>query len=299
MTPHGKYLLNATPHSRYISIRLGIREGLALKRIAGYRALDAQKIIATIGELKDRIGQRFPNSGLSQVCADLEAIAQQTPSRIEIVSQPHWLLRAGLALTVLLCVAIMYLLVQQILQLKVSDQLSDTMQGLDAAMNLAVILGGGAFFVATIETRVKRRRALAALHELRSIIHVIDMHQLTKDPSMLGGARTSSSPDHDLTPFQLMRYLDYCAEMLSLSAKLAALYAERLVDPPTVDTVGDIERLTSNLSSKIWQKISMVQMLEGRDLPLPNVYKPKMIAAPAVGPSVAAIITAPKPDQNL
>jgi hypothetical protein len=34
----------------------------------------------------------------------------------------------------------------------------------------------------TIETRVKRRRALRAIHELRSIAHVIDMHQLTKDP---------------------------------------------------------------------------------------------------------------------
>ena len=72
-----------------------------------------------------------------------------------------------------------------------------------------------------------------------------------------------------MTPFELMRYLDYCSEMLSLTAKLAALYAERISDPVVVDTVGDIERLTSALSAKIWQKISMVQQLEGRDMPLP------------------------------
>jgi hypothetical protein len=74
-----------------------------------------------------------------------------------------------------------------------------------------------------------------------------------------------------------MRYLDYCSEMLSLTAKCAALYAERLSDSVVVDTVGDIERLTSDLSSKIWQKITMVQTLEDRDIPGPvSGYIPKV-----------------------
>jgi hypothetical protein len=73
-----------------------------------------------------------------------------------------------------------------------------------------------------------------------------------------------------------MRYLDYCSEMLSLTAKCAALYAESLSDAVVVDTVGDIERLTSELSSKIWQKITMVQSLEDRDVPGPVIaYSPK------------------------
>ena len=58
--------------------------------------------------------------------------------------------------------------------------------------------------------------------------------------------------------------------MLSLTAKLAALYAEKLSDPVVLEAVGDIERLTSDLSSKIWQKITIVQSLEGRDVPLPS-----------------------------
>jgi len=37
-------------------------------------------------------------------------------------------------------------------------------------------------FLTTLESRVKRARALAMIHELRSIAHIIDMHQLTKDP---------------------------------------------------------------------------------------------------------------------
>ncbi len=247
-----------------------------------YRTLDALKITKTIEELEARIESRFPGSGLSQVCQDLAGLSRQTAGRIETVAKPHWLLRMALTAVVITALLTIGFLIREALALKGSDQLSDVMQGLDAGMNLTLLLGGATFFLSTLETRWKRGRALSALHELRSIIHVIDMHQLTKDPSMLGAARTTSSPNHDLTPFELMRYLDYCSEMLSLAAKLAALYAEKLSDPAIVDTVGDIERLTSNLASKIWQKITMVQALAGRDMPLP---KPRFAATAAPAPT--------------
>jgi hypothetical protein len=240
-----------------------------------YRMLEPAKIITTLETLGRRIGERFPASGLQRVSDDLIAMARQTSERITEVSKPHWGLRLLLALVVMTALAILAFLTMEAATLKGSDQLSDAMQGVDASVNLAIVLGGAAFFVSTLETRWKRGRALAALHEIRSIVHVIDMHQLTKDPSMLGAARTSSSPERDMTPFELMRYLDYCSEMLSLTAKCAALYAEKVSDPVVVDTVGDIERLTSNLSSKIWQKITIVQGLEGRDMPLPLTPPPR------------------------
>ncbi len=62
-----------------------------------------------------------------------------------------------------------------------------------------------------------------------------------------------------MTPNQLLRYLGYCSELLSLASKVAALYADKLHDPDIVEAVGDIERLTSNLSQKIWQKIELIQ----------------------------------------
>jgi hypothetical protein len=237
--------------------------------------LESAKIITTLETLGRRIGERFPNSGLQRVSGDLIALARQTSERIAEVSKPHWGLRLLLALVVVTALAIVAFLTIEASTLKGSEQLSDAMQGVDASVNLAIVLGGAAFFVSTLETRWKRDRALKALHEIRSIVHVIDMHQLTKDPSMLGAARTSSSPERDMTPFELMRYLDYCSEMLSLTAKCAALYAEKVSDPVVVDTVGDIERLTSNLSSKIWQKITIVQGLEGRDMPLPISAPPR------------------------
>ena len=43
----------------------------------------------------------------------------------------------------------------------------------------------------------------------------------------------------------MTRYLDYCSEMLSLTSKVAALYAQAFPDPVVTDAVSDIERITS------------------------------------------------------
>jgi hypothetical protein len=234
-----------------------------------YRSLDPDKIIETLEALRDRINDRFPGSGLGAVCAEVVEIARQTSTRIAEVSQPIWGLRIALLGLLAAVLALAGMLAIEASSLKTPDELAETMQGVDAGVNLIIVLGGAAFFLATLETRWKRDRALKALHELRSIIHVIDMHQLTKDPSMLGQIRTSSSPDRPLTPFMLIRYLDYCSELLSLTAKCAALYAEKLSDPVVIDTVGNIELLTSDLSNKIWQKITIVEGLAADQMPLP------------------------------
>lgn len=236
-----------------------------------YRALDPTKIVETLERLELRISSRFPNSGLSRVCDGLIDIAKQTSQRIDYVSRPNWTLRLLLILMTGAALLILVYLASLVAVMKGTDQWSDTVQGLDALFNLLVLLGGGAFFVSTLETRWKRARALTALHELRSIVHVIDMHQLTKDPSAMGAVRTPTSPARNLTPVELVRYLDYCSEMLSLTAKCSALYAERLSDAVVVDTVGDLERLTSDLSNKIWQKITIIETLYGRDVPLPSI----------------------------
>jgi hypothetical protein len=55
----------------------------------------------------------------------------------------------------------------------------------------------------------------------------------------------------------MCRYLDYCSEMLALVGKIAALYAPRIDDPVALAAVDGIESLTTNLSRKVWQKITM------------------------------------------
>ena len=90
--------------------------------------------------------------------------------------------------------------------------------------------------------------------------HIVDMHQLTKDPDRLleGRVDTVSSPSRTYTPMELGRYLDYCSEMLSLTSKIAALYAERFDDAVVLQAVDEVETITTNLSAKIWQKIMIL-----------------------------------------
>ena len=133
-------------------------------------------------------------------------------------------------------------------------------QSIDAFFNVTILIAATAFSLFTLETRLIRARAAKSLHPLRAIVHVIDMHQLTKDPSFTVGtaSMTPVSPRRELSPFELTRYLDYCSEMLSLTAKLAALFALATDDPSVGASVNEIESLTANLSHKIWQKIMIV-----------------------------------------
>ncbi len=226
--------------------------------VRNYSSLDPEKVFVTIARLRKRISERFPGSGLSAVCAELETVCAITEERIQWIAKPLWLLRivryfliAGIFAA--LAVALVQLGVGGFRELGVGEWI----QTIEAALNNVILIGVAIFFLWSLETRVKRRRALRSLHELRSIAHVIDMHQLTKDPDRLSKkhVRTSSSPDHALTPYELRRYLDYCSEMLSLTGKVAALYLQTLDEPSVVSTAREIEDLTTGLSRKIWQKI--------------------------------------------
>ena len=135
------------------------------------------------------------------------------------------------------------------------------MQTLDASINDVVFLGIAIFFLVTVEARLKRRKALGSLQQLRSVVHIVDMHQLTKDPERLMSPQpdTSSSPARSMTPPELGRYLDYCSELLSLTSKIAASFVQSFNDPVVLSTVNEIETLATGLSGKIWQKITLLE----------------------------------------
>ena len=225
-----------------------------------YTTLDADKITKTIDTLARRIYERFPDSGLSRVAEELTQVARNARVDAATLRQPNWRLRLTTA-GILSAGLILFGLV--IKDLRFSSSLSEVgslVQILEPAANIAILVALGILFVVRLEGRWKLRRALDSLHTLRSMIHVIDMHQLTKDPSVLLGATqpTASSPQRTMTHIEVQRYLDYCAEMLSLTAKLAALYAQSVQDQVVITSVNELERLSANLTGKIWQKIVML-----------------------------------------
>ena len=225
-----------------------------------YATIDPDRIVASLAQLEARITERFPGAGLAKVCAELRQVGLHSRATADDIARPDYASRGLIALVVTLGVSLLiYVTVSLFQNRKASDDLYAMIQAIDAGVNLLVLTGAVIFFLVSLEERSKRNRALAALNELRSIAHVIDMHQLTKDPMMLEGPRTAASPDRHMTPFELTRYLDYCSELLSLTAKIAALYAQSSSDAVVIDAVSDLTTLTTNLSSKIWQKITLVQ----------------------------------------
>lgn len=229
------------------------------------RTLDPAKVIDTIAALHRRISERFPGAGLATVCNELLYIARENSARARQISGSNLPLR--LAIFGLLAVGAVGLVwIAQLIYLfpRSADNVYSVLQGLEAAANLVVLLGAAIFFLFRIEQNLKRRDALQALHELRSIVHVIDMHQLTKDPSLTVtvAGKTASSPLRVLSAFEVTRYLDYCSEMVSLTSKVAVLFSQGFPDPVVTEVVSDIERVASGLSQKIWQKIMILQNSE-------------------------------------
>jgi hypothetical protein len=228
--------------------------------------LDADRIQKTSERLERRISERFPEAGLLRVARQLVELASRAKATTLWIEKPNAGLRAlsfGTIGTIL--VATIAIVVASVRSTGGLRDIGDVVQSLEAGMNGLVLLGAAIWFFVSIETRIKRGRVLKALHELRTLAHLIDVHQLTKDPDMLsaGAPRTESSPERTLTPWQLGRYLDYCTEMLSLTGKIAALYSDGFEDPEAVDAVTDLEALTNALQHKIWQKIVLIESRTG------------------------------------
>jgi hypothetical protein len=224
--------------------------------------LDPNKIVETIHQLHKRISERFPDAGLGKVCCkQLHTIATENQKLRSWIRKPHIMFRVGMSF------AIIFFLLVLVAGIAVSVKFSfqeidfaNFLQVLDAGINIIILLSAALFFLVTAETRRKRNRAMIAIHQLRALAHVIDMHQLTKDPegAFSNENRTPSSPRQTMNAFELTRYLDYCTEMLSLVGKVAALYIQDFDDPVLLGAVNEVENLTTGLSRKIWQKIMII-----------------------------------------
>jgi hypothetical protein len=231
-----------------------------------YRALDEAKIIATLERLRNRIGERFPEAGLRNVAEELIAVGNEVSECVDYIRKPNWPIRIAAGVAIAGLIGVLALAVVTTLQLPpgVSGR-AEVLPLIESGINDIVFVGIAVYFLLTIESRLKRRRALGVLHQLRSLAHVVDMHQLTKDPERLLSAEpsTPSSPEREMSPPELGRYLDYCSELLSVTSKLAALLVQYFNDEVVLGAVNEIETLTTGLSGKIWQKIRLLERVPG------------------------------------
>jgi hypothetical protein len=241
--------------------RRGYESLITFLPMTTFRQLDAGAITRTLEETRERIRDRFPDSNLRELADQLHAVSLEAAEVERYLERPNWPLRIGGGIAVVVLFAVLLIVGDFTINSPVQMTLSDLLQSIEAAINDIVFFGIAVFFFTTAERRVKRRRALAMLHQLRSLAHIVDMHQLTKDPERLmtqgdgfvpGAARPATGID-------LAKYLDFCSELLSLTSKIAALLVQRFDDSVVLAGVNEIETLTTGLSGKIWQKITILE----------------------------------------
>lgn len=233
-----------------------------------YSELNAQKIFSTLERLESRIKERFPDSGLCKVCKEFIALAKELELLANDLKKPIWWVRITTWICLFVLLIVLFSVVRLVYHAMLVDQtgvlkklsITDVFQASESAIQDVIFFSLAGYFLITIETRIKRRRSLKAIHKLRGLAHVIDMHQLTKDPVIITkNLPTESSPQRIMSPFELSRYLDYCSEMLSIINKIGALFSQNLLDEVVHHQVNDLSDLTQGLSAKIWQKIMIME----------------------------------------
>lgn len=225
-----------------------------------YREINFQLVSQTLQRLQARIDERFEQVGLSNVCSELLLVANETEENLKRITEPNYWLRGFVALVISLSIVLIVFSVSSIEFKSTKVTFAELIQVVEAAVNDLVIIGVAMIFLISLESRIKQSKVIKALNELRAIAHVVDMHQLTKDPTEISESqRTASSPQREMSPYLLKRYLDYSSELLSIIGKIAAVYAQHVPESKVVASVNEIESLTSGISRKIWQKIMILE----------------------------------------
>ena len=222
--------------------------------------LEPAKLQAAIRQVEARIGVRFPGSGLAGLAASLAAIADDALARSARIRAADWKLRLVSFVLLGSMALLLAFAIQHARPPPAQIEAFQLAQGIDALLSALVLCGAAAAFVVTLEVRAKRRKALEALHELRVLAHVIDLHQLGKDPERQLTSEAAAAPDAG-SAAQLSRYLNECSDLLALIGKVAAFYVQGFHDGVVLTTVNEIEELTNGLSRKIWQKLTLLDQM--------------------------------------
>ena len=132
-----------------------------------HNELKFSKVIETISQLERRIIDRFPNSGLLNVCHGLHETAIDAQHKASVISKPNKYIRIGVVSTIVLFFLILIFSITLFdWQFKKPD-VTVVIQMTEALINEIILLGVAIFFLVSLEVRVKRKLALKALYQLR------------------------------------------------------------------------------------------------------------------------------------
>jgi len=219
--------------------------------------LDPAKIIETADHLTRRVSEKLPNSNLAGLAAELAQVARQTEERAREARQAILAIRIASILAVCGTLLGLWYLARHIHARWEFGTITEVFEATDAGFNLLVILAGALWSFLTLEARIKRRKALASIEELRDFIHVIDITQLYYTPDLYNPnpANSPTSLNIDYT------YLLFCTEMLTLISNLAPLYTRGAAGDSILRAVSDVELLANAISAKLLSKADTVRIV--------------------------------------
>lgn len=245
-----------------------------------FRRLDHIQVAATVDRLCAGIDTDLPGRSIGKVAAEVRQMVDKVADEADARRRQYAMLRAAsVAFVVVIALATgVAVVLAAIDAFRTAGNLHafDWLPLLESAINDLGFAAVAIFFLISLPARYRRRHTLHQLHELRSLAHVVDMLQLTKSPDLLRHSGSASAGTAAATPAdvadpeegtdldgpEMRRYLDFCSQLLSLVAKIAALAAQENDDAVVLDTVSEIETLTVGISRKIWQKLSLVPLAD-------------------------------------
>src|SRR5262249_11760288 len=134
--------------------------------------LDPARIIETAEDLARRVSDKLPGRRLAGFAVELAQIARQTDGRAREARRPVLAIRLASALAAAGSLLGLWYLASHIHARWEFGTVAELFEAADAGFNLLVVLAGALWFLITLEARIKRRKALESIEELREFIHV-------------------------------------------------------------------------------------------------------------------------------
>ncbi|MGO9601023.1 MAG: hypothetical protein ACLP7Q_23830 [Isosphaeraceae bacterium] len=218
--------------------------------------LDPARVIETTENLDRRVRDRFPESNLAGLTAELARIARQTDKRVRQARRPIYIIRVACLLAVTVGLLGLWYLVRHIRTRWEFGTITEVFESADAGFNLLVVLAGALWFLITIEARVKRKETLAFLGELIEFVQLIDVTQLYYTPEFY---RSNPLPG-DTSPRLDYTYLLFCSEMLGVIGNLAPLYTRGNLDDSVWRAASDVVMLANAINGRLLSKAEAIRL---------------------------------------
>jgi hypothetical protein len=219
--------------------------------------LDTARITETADNLVERIQETLPASSLARLAVELAQVARTSELRALEARTPILGIRLASALAVAASLMALWYLVVHIHTRWEFGTITELFEAMDAGFNLMILLAGALWFFITLEGRLKRKKALGFLEELREFVHVIDVTQLYYTPELYkvepAGARTESRLDYT--------YLLFCTQMLAVISNLAPLYTRGAAGDSILRAASEVELLANAVSTKLLSKTQLVRLV--------------------------------------